>query len=152
MAGAAAGDVLLLGALLAVVAVDLLAGAGVALAAASVLVRWGSSSLGALAGDQAVIGAAGWTGPIALVLSSWCAAVAIVIATPRGVLPALAFGLAAASVVAGPGVGGPVVVRIVASAVAVAAAWAVGRYATPSWTRLAAGLLGLLALGLAFAR
>jgi hypothetical protein len=152
MAGAAAGDVLLLGALLAVVAVDLLAGAGVALAAVSVLVRWGSSSLGALAGDQAVIGAAGWTGPLALVLSSWCAAVAMVVAAPRGVLPALAFGLAAASVVAGPGLGGPVVVRVAASAVAVGVAWMVGRYAAPSWTRLAAGVAGALAVGLAFVR
>jgi hypothetical protein len=152
MAGAAVGDILLLGALLAILAVDLVAGAGVALAAASVLVRWGSSSLDALAGNQAVLGAAGWSGPAAAAASAWCAAGAMIAASPGGLVPSAAFGLAAANVVAGPGFGGDVVVRVAASAVGVAAAWAVGRAGVPAMTRLVAVAAGALAVALASVR
>jgi hypothetical protein len=152
MAGVAVGDALLLGVLLAVVAVDLIAGLGAFLATGSVLVRWGSSSLGALAGDQAVLGGAGWTGSLPAAASSWCAAAALIAATPAGAMAAIGFGLAAASVVAGPGIGGPVLVRVAASAVGVAAAWAASRFGVRTWTRIAAVVGGVLSVALAFAR
>jgi hypothetical protein len=152
MAATSVGDVLLLGVVLAVVAADVVTGAGVVLAATSVLVRWGSSSLGALAGNQAVLGGAGWSGSIPGAASAWCAAAALVAATPPGVLPAAGFGLAAANVVAGPGLGGAVVVRIAASAAGVGAAWLVGRFAAQRWTRGAAAVGGALAVVLAAAR
>lgn len=98
------GDVLLLAALLAVVAADVAPGAVAVVAGLSVLARWGTSSLSALAGAQAVAGAAGWTGPPLLVASSWCAAAALVAAAPRHRAGAVAFGLLAADLAAGPAV------------------------------------------------
>ena len=152
MAATSVGDVLLLGVALAVVAADVLVGAGVVLAAASVLVRWGSSSLGALAGNQAVLGGAGWSGSVAGAASAWCAAGALLAATPPGLLPAAGFGLAAAAVVAGPGIGGAVPVRIAASAAGVVLAWFIGRFAVQRWMRGVAVIGGVLAVVLAAAR
>jgi hypothetical protein len=152
MAATSVGDVLLLGVALAVVAADVVAGAGVVLAAASVLVRWGSSSLGALAGNQSVLGGAGWSGSISAAASAWCAAGALLAATPSGLLPAAGFGLAAANVVAGPGIGGAVAVRIAASVTGVGAAWLIGRFAPERWTRGLAAAGGALAVVLAAAR
>ena len=152
MAATSVGDVLLLGVALAVVAADVVVGAGVALAAASVLVRWGSSSLGALAGNQAVLGGAGWSGSVAAAASAWCAAAALLAATPSGLLPAAGFGLAAAAVVAGPGIGGAVGVRIAASVAGVVIAWVIGRFAAQRRTRGLAVVGGALAVVLAAVR
>jgi hypothetical protein len=67
-------------------------------------------------------------------------------------LPAAGFGLAAANVVAGPGFGGAIAVRICASVAAIVAAWLVGRLAAQRWTRGASALGGVLAVALAAAR
>ena len=74
------GDVLVLGALLVVVAWRLPALAVLpALVAASW--RWGSTSLDALAGAQAVLGPAGFVGPTTAAAASWLAAVAILVSS-----------------------------------------------------------------------
>ena len=126
MAATSTGDVLALGVVLGLVAADVLVGATAVLAGLATLARWSSSSLGAVAGGQAVVGAAGWTGPWSSVLSSWAAAAALVLVCPRGRPAVLAFGLLAAGLVAGPALGGGsvphVVLRLVASVVGVATA------------------------------
>jgi len=121
------------------------------------VVRWGSSSLGAIAGAQAVLGPAGWTGDIAAVASAWCTAVALVAGAPAGpALLALPFGVAAADVVAGPAPGGALAVRVLATAVAAALALAVSaRLRSAGWARaldtgcVLAGALALLLAGIA---
>ena len=100
------GDTVLVAALLGLAAVDAaVAGVG-ALVALSVLGRWGTTSLSALAGLQAVVGPAGLRGSTIATASSWVAATALVItaATLPRRLPAVALGLAAALVAAGPAV------------------------------------------------
>ncbi|MEY2569896.1 MAG: hypothetical protein QOE63_246, partial [Acidimicrobiaceae bacterium] len=89
------------------------------------LLRGGTTSLGALAGAQAVLGPAGWTGRGAAVASAWFGALAVVAATPdplalRGgrVLTAAPFGAAAALLAVGPGPGGQLPLRVVAAVVA----------------------------------
>ena len=72
------------------------------LATAAIAGRWSTSSLGAIAGGQAVVGASGWTGPAAFVVSSWCAAVAIALAGAKHRSSAVAAGITAGLVVAGP--------------------------------------------------
>jgi hypothetical protein len=92
--------------LLGLAAVDTaIAGVG-ALVALSVLGRWGTTSLSALAGLQAVVGPAGLRGSAIATASSWVAAAALLTAsaTMSRRLPALAAGLTAALVVAGPSV------------------------------------------------
>lgn len=121
------GDLLVVGLLLGLVASEPVAGAVGVAAGIATLGRWSSSSLTALAGGQAVLGAAGWTGALALTLSSWAAAAALILVAPRGRPAALAFGLAAAAIVAGPALGdgsvSDAVVRLTASVAGVAAAW-----------------------------
>jgi len=149
MALTSAGDVLLLGVLLGVAAGDIEAGAASVLAGLVVLGRFGTTSLGALAGAQHVVGPAGATGPVLLAASCWCAATALVFSTRAEFPIAAVFGVAAANVVAGPAVHSAesLAVRLAASLVAVAAAWFVGGWVP---TRLAraigvlAGILGVL--------
>lgn len=127
------GDALGLAVLLAVVAWRPVAAAaaGAALVAASW--RWGSTSLEAIAGAQAVLGPAGLVGPHRAAVASWLAAGAVVLASPAGrfgrvgsALPALASGTAAAVVVAGPAPGGDVWIRVVAAVLATALAAGAG--------------------------
>lgn len=125
MVATSTGDVLVVSVALGLLAADAVVGATALLAGLATVARWSSSSLGALAGGQAVVGAAGWTGPWPSVVSSWVAAVALVLVCPRGRAAPVAFGLAAAALVAGPAVGGSLgnlTLRVAASAVAVAAA------------------------------
>src|SRR5207253_8473229 len=125
-----------------------------------VALRWGSSSLGAVAGAQAVLGPAGWTGSAAAVASAWTAAAAVVLASPGERVPglprwlgplaaAVPFGLVTAVVAVGPGPGGAVRLRVVASIVGTAAVMAVGRidgdWLTAARPRAAVGL-GVAAL------
>jgi hypothetical protein len=123
MASTSSGDVLLLGVLLGLAAADLAIGATGVVVGLAVVGRWGTSSLAALAGAQAVVGAAGVTGPALLAASAWCGAAALILAAPRQPLATAAFGLAAADVVAGPAAlwsgGGPLAIRVAASLVAV---------------------------------
>lgn len=76
------GDALVLAALLVVAAGRAPALAVVPALAASSW-RWGSTSLEALAGGQAVLGPAGWVEPPSAAASAWLAALAIVLAMPR---------------------------------------------------------------------
>lgn len=160
MAATMSGDALAAGVLLGLAAADVTAGAMGVLVGIAIVGRWGSTSLAALAGGQAVVGAAGWSGPVGMVVSSWTGAVAIVAACPRrrpastatsqgssavAVAGTLACGIFAAALVAGPAVGGetgPVVaLRIGASAAGVVAAMLVVR-ACP---RRVARVVGLIA-------
>ncbi len=150
------GDLLVLAGLLAVVAWRPAALALVPACLASAW-RWGASSLDALAGAQAVLGPAGLVGPGAGAASSWVVAATIVLASPaeRPARPAphapaapgrgsarrsegvrqlvdrwlrpLAFGAAAADVVAGPALGGQWWTRVVATIVAAGLAAAASR-------------------------
>lgn len=141
------GDVVLLGVLLGLASGDLVAAAAVAAAGLSLAVRWGSTSLEAIAGAQAVLGPGGAVGPALAAASAWCAAAALVLATPRG-WRAPAFGLAAGLCVAGPaaaGGGGELAIRVGAGAVAGALALAAGRWLPAAAARPAALVLALIA-------
>lgn len=137
LALASRGDALVLAGLLAVAAWRPLATAGVVPALVAASWRWGSTSLEALAGAQAVLGPAGLVGPGRAAATSWLAAAAIllVVAWPltagrragedrsarpvpppsperaRLLLVAAASGASVAAVVAGPAPGGAVWAR-----------------------------------------
>jgi uncharacterized protein (TIGR03382 family) len=103
--------------------------AALVLTALTVRARWGSGSLDAMAGAQAVLGPAVSVGPPAAA-AVWCAAAAVVLAGPRQLLAHAAFGVFAGFLVAGPspaGDAGDAATRVVASATAVLVAWALGR-------------------------
>lgn len=103
-----AGDGFVVAALLGV-ATTPLAGLAAGLAMAATAARWGSSDLGAIAGDQDVLGAAVAVGPVPAAASSALAGVAVVLLVaaagdrsgPR-LAVAVAAGAAAAGLVAGP--------------------------------------------------
>jgi hypothetical protein len=161
------GDIVVLAVLLAVASASHQRALAVGMACTAALVRWGSSSLGAIAGAQAVLGPAGWTGDAAAVTASWLTAVALVCCVPvwpaeatRGrvrhvsVLVASApFAIAAADLTVGPAPGGAVVARLIASLVAVAIAAAVTSVASDDRTAhartRAAIVFGVAALALA---
>ena len=114
------GDALLLVIVLGLLAADSARAVGVAGALVGSMLRWGTTSLGAIAGAQAVLGPAGWTGSGIAVASAWVGAAALVVATPVsppthvGLLAAAApFGLAAGLVVVGPGPGGALPLRVI---------------------------------------
>lgn len=155
MAATSTGDLLVVGVLLGLVAGDAVIGAVGVVAAMATLARWSSSSLTAVAGGQAVLGAAGWTGPAALVVSSWAAAAAVILVSPHGRPPVLAFGLVAAGIVAGPALGdgsvADVVVRLAASAGGVAAAWLAARAVPRRQAHLVGAALAVFALFLVVA-
>jgi hypothetical protein len=126
--GVSAGD-----AWVAVLALAVAGGPRVAaaagLAVAATVARWGTADLGAVAGDQAVLGVAVAAGPPAGGASSALAAVALLLVARRGpgrwpfALP-VALGLGAAALAAGPAVGRveDLLVRAAASVLGVAAA------------------------------
>ena len=133
------GDVLLVGVLAGVATLDLLTG-GVAIAAGlATLFRWGSPSLTAVAGSQAVLGPGGLVGPAAGAASAWLAAAAVVLVAPRSPGPAIALGLLAADLVAGPAPPHFVAARVAASVVAVGAAVIAPRRLPLGPARAAAG-------------
>jgi hypothetical protein len=140
------GDAVLLAALLGVSTGELVTALAAALAAVSFVLRWGVASLEGIAGAQSVLGPAGVVGPELAAASSWCAAAALVVVSPRG-WRAAAFGLAAAISVAGPTAAttGDVVVRTVASVAGVGAAVAAGRLLPAN----VAGPIGLVLAGAA---
>lgn len=125
------GEVVLLGALMAV-AGGTPGGAGtVVLALVAVALRWGETSLDAISGAQSVLGAGGVVGPALAAASSWCAAAALVLGNP-GAWATPAFGLVAGLAVAGPGAQDPghLALRVAAALVAVVLASAVARGTT----------------------
>lgn len=146
-AGAAAmvvsssGEVVLLAVLLGLAAADAFAGAVALLALGAVALRWGTTSLDAIAGAQTVLGPGAAVGPIAAAASAACAAAALVLVRARG-WAALLFGVTAALIVAGPGAGRPELAVVRAGAAILGAGLALGaqRWAPPVWRRLALGL------------
>lgn len=170
LAAASVGDVTLLAAAFAVgragresrAGPAVTAGVGALLAAAAVVVRWRTPSLELLAGAQAVLGPAGWVGPAPAAAAAWCAAAAFVLGAgpvggrggelapvPVGTARAVAAGLAATAVVAGPGPTEGVWLRVAAAVGAVGLAWVAGRL-LPPWPAAAAALgAGAAALALA---
>ncbi|MGH9245810.1 MAG: hypothetical protein ACRD29_16125 [Acidimicrobiales bacterium] len=129
------GDITLLAVALGLAAADPLVGLTAAMAGVAVAVRWGSTSLESVAGAQAVVGPAGWTGRGAAVVAMWFAAAALLLAArPLAdeafaglrsgrwssvvrLAPTVPFGVAAATVVVGSAPGGAVGRRVVASVV-----------------------------------
>ncbi len=155
MAVTSTGDVILLGVLAGLAASDVVAGGVGVLAGAGVVGRWGTSSLAALAGGQAVVGAAGWTGSVALVASSWGSAAALLLVCPPGLAPAAAFGATAAQLVAGPALAegssaGVIALRVLAPVAGAGAALAVSRLLPRPVARIAAVVVASLAAALAF--
>ena len=140
------GDVVLLAVLLGLASGDLVAAVAVVSAGLSFAIRWGSTSLDAIAGAQAVLGPGGTVGPGLAAASAWCAAAALVLAAPRG-WRAPAFGLAAGLSVAGPAAadGGQLALRVAAGVLAGALAVAAGRWLPPVAARPAALVLALTA-------
>lgn len=147
------GDALVLAAVLVIVAWRLPALIVVPALLASSW-RWGSTSLDALAGAQAVLGPAGLVGPGRAAAASWLVAAALVLSSPAGRrrvagtlnaagspgiavarfpldivtgLAAVAIGATAADVVAGPSLGGDWWVRVVATVVATGLALVVSK-------------------------
>jgi hypothetical protein len=136
--------------LLGIAAADLAAGVVAVAAILTFAVRWGSTSLDAIAGAQAVLGPGGAVGPVTAAAATWCAATAQVLAAPPG-WPAAAFGAAAALGVAGPAPGRPldVAVRVGATAAAMVVAMAAGRRLPRRPAQLTALVLAAAALALA---
>jgi hypothetical protein len=132
------GDAFLLAALLALAALDprqsrvhsvripyaMYSGVTVGAVAATLLARWGTSSLPAIGGAQAVLGPAFVVEPVLGAIAVLLAAASLVFVAPPG-LVAPVFGAAAGIVVAGPSPTGVVdlLVRVVAVAGGGALAW-----------------------------
>ena len=150
LAVTSSGEVVLLAVVLGVAAADLLAGAVALWAGLALAVRWGSSSLDAVGGAQAVLGPGATVGPAAAIAATWGAAAALVLASPRG-WAALAFGAAAALGVAGPSPSraGDLAIRVAGVLAGVACAVVVSRRGPPPAARRAALALSAAALALA---
>ena len=154
MAASSRGDVTVLATLLAFGSARRSSALAAATALGAAMVRWGSGSLRAIAGAQAVLGPAGWTGGTVAVTSSWLAALALVAAarpvggarSVRALVSLSAFAVAAADVVAGPSAGGALGVRVLASIVALALAFGCSR-----WRAASAGAAGIGVVALAVA-
>jgi hypothetical protein len=151
------GDVFVLALLLGFGAGRRASGLASAGALGAALVRWGSPALGAIAGAQAVVGPAGWTGSTLAVASAWFGALALVLAAPpidrgRSIVNGLAvapFAIAAADVVVGPAPGGALALRVVASSVALAATVLVARWRSMPSIAIGCGALALVCAGIA---
>lgn len=140
------GDTVLLSALLGVAALSGAAGAVAGIVALSQLLRWGTTSLGAIAGAQAVLGPAAAVGSTPEALSAALSAAALILASPGGVT-AVPFGLAAGAFAAGPAVGSmdDAVVRAAAGVAAVGLSVAAGKWLPRRPSALAAGLVAAAA-------
>lgn len=147
------GDAVLLVVLVGLAGGEALAGAAATLAVLAAVLRWGTTSLEAIAGAQAVLGPAAAVGPTTAAASAGCAAAALVLASPGG-RAAPVLGLVAGLVVAGPAPSGVAswLVRLAAGAAGAVLAVAVGRHRGSGpvigWLAVA---LGAAAVGLAVA-
>lgn len=150
LAATSSGEAIVLAVLLGAVAGDVFAFGAVLLAALSVVTRWGTGSLAALAGGQAVVGPAGLFGTGAAVGSAWYAGVAIVLVSPGGWL-AVPFGVAAGLLVAGPAIASPATagVRAAGAVAGVGAAILCPRVVPARLAGRVAVAFGVLALVLA---
>src|SRR4051794_28909678 len=129
-----------------------LAVATAGLAFVATTIRWGSGWLVAVTGAQAVLGRAIAVGPAAAAASSWLAAGSLAMAVPdRSLVVAAGTGTVAALLVAGTGGWGGVVVRVLATAIAVGATVVAGRLGHARLRAIAAAALALAAVVLAAA-
>ena len=160
LAIASKGDIAVLVAVLALGAGTWTSAVAVALGLVTASTRVGATSLRAISGAQSVLGPAGWNGSSAAVLASWLAAAAVLAAARplpdvRGrwaAAPvALAFGSSAAVIAAGPGPGGAVAIRVVATLVATIVAGAVVAMRARPWADTLLGYAGVLLGGAAIA-
>jgi hypothetical protein len=148
LALAGAGHLFVLGGLVALVGRSRAGAAAALLAVTAVLVRWSGPSLAAAAGNQAVLGPAVVVGSTAAAVSSLLAATAVVLLAPRPPVLAVAVGIVAGAIAAGPELPHELGVRAAGIAVGVAAAL------VARWVPLrhpAAAALAALALVLAAA-
>jgi hypothetical protein len=151
------GHVVVLALLLGFGAGRRMSGVASAAALAAALVRWGSPALGAIAGAQAVLGPAGWTGSSAAVASAWLGALALVLAavsldktsTVVTFLSVAPFAVAAADVVVGPAPGGALALRVLASLCALTATTLLARWRPIPVVAMGSGALALLCAGIA---
>ena len=127
LALAGRGSVLVLGGLLAVVAASRLASVSAVVAAVAVQLRWGTASLSAVAGGQAVLGPAVALGSTRAAAAMALAALTVALLAPRPAVLAVAVGVVAGAVAAGPEVPHDMGVRLAGAAagtiVALAARW-----------------------------
>lgn len=176
LAVSSSGSMVVAAVLVGVATRDRWAALAAVLAVASVTVRFGTTDFGDIAGIQSVLGPAGVVGPPAAAGSAWAAAAALVLAAasarrpdagdaatpPRPTVPprlvsaltALGGGAFAAAIVAGPGPGGDLAIRVAATAAASVLCAAVGlgsRFPRMSSARaviaVAAGLAALVLAG-----
>lgn len=154
-AGAAAlalsstGEIVLLAVLLGAAAAERVVAAVAILATGAVAVRWGSTSLDAIAGAQAVLGPAAVVGPAAAAASAWLAGASLLLARAPGPAAAV-FGVTAGLAVVGPGPGSKelIAMRIAAALAGATLAIAAERWA-PAPSRPLALILATAALFLA---
>lgn len=161
LAVSATGSMLVAAVLLGIATRDRWSGFAAVAAVVAVAVRFGTTDFGDVAGIQSVLGPAGIVGPTTAAASAWVGAAAVVFASaptlpparPRSpvaadaehdllepavpttvmrLLVALAGGSLAAAVVAGPGPGGGLAVRIGATVAATVLCGVVGRIARAS--------------------
>ncbi len=161
------GNVVALAVVLAVAVARPAAVGAVLFAGLALLERWGTTSLEAVAGAQAVLGPGGLVGPPTAAASAWCAAAALVLASPwvegdessdgerrrrlapAGLVVGLATGAAAAAAVAGPDLAEDLALRLGATLAAVIMAAVV---ASSRWHVVTTGVAlaaGVAATGLA---
>jgi hypothetical protein len=134
--------------LLALAAADVAPVVVALLVAVTTVLRFGSSSLDAVAGAQAVLGAGGVVGPARAAAATWLAAGALVLAAPGGV-QAVPFGVAAGALVAGPAPRTPadLLVRAGGALVGGAVAWMAGRW-LPPWLMWLGAAAAAVSVGL----
>jgi hypothetical protein len=144
------GDVYLLAVLLGLVVADAISAGMCALALTALVVRYGTSSLAAVAGAQGVLGPAAFSGGPLFVAATWAAALSVALIS-RGGLPLVAFGLTAGAILAGPAPGEPLdlAVRIGGAILGLALAWGGARYLPRRLTRPLALAAAAVAVGLA---
>lgn len=155
LAVASTGHLLLLGGLLALVAATRLGATTALLATTAVLVRWQAPSLSAVGGAQSVLGPAVVVGSTAAAASTVLAALAIALIAPLGrdrswsLLVAVAVGVVAGAIAAGPALPTDIAVRLVGAGVTCGLAVGSSRLALRRTIGLAA--LGCASLALLLA-
>ena len=129
------GSMVVAAVLLGIAVGDHRSGAALVGAVAAVSVRFSTASFDDVAGIQSVLGPAGVVGPATGAASAWLAAAAVVLAVGRPrrtarseragrLASAFAAGALAAAIVAGPGPGGALGVRVAATVLATIATFA----------------------------
>lgn len=139
----------MLGALVALVARTRAGAAAALLAVTAVLVRWGSPSLSALGGDQAVLGPAVLVGSTGEALGSLLAALAVALLAPSARPQAVALGVVAGAIGAGPALPHDAIVRVLGIAAGVGVALLAPRVPGRRIAAVGAGALALVLASLA---